>query len=977
MSKVSRDVLVGFVEEVNGYFPVMAEGIASFQPDSKDKSGLEEAHRHAHTIKGASSMLGFAGLSHIAYYVEEILDNIMVGKHKMDENTQEFLFLSLGHVEKYLNDLVDGSLEERPLVEEATLAYRRLQGLPKKGDKEAIREILGMADAVDKPAATPEPAKKPAVQEQAPIEPVLEPVDPPLQAFDMDEFAAELMEAFSEEAEDHISTTYRLLGRLKKQPDDDEAISELRRAVHTLKGAAATVGVPHIAGLSHRMEDMLDRLESGLSDAEMDLLFDSADTLTDQLEQKDTTAQLAELYARYDELLGDNGANIVEVAPVDIVDLSEYAGKDEAGPAKPAAAPRPTGDAVRVPLERIDELIRLTSEYIISRNSFEQRLGELTNVVVEFRPSLERLSRLANQFEVEYNVRHISAGGKETPFQQRFSAGQPNGENGVLPTDADENVDNIANEFDPLEFDRYNEMHILSRELLETTSDIRTVHNELRTLMGDFDSLLTSQGRVASEVQDKLMHARMVPLSSVITRLHRAVRVVASKTGKEVELEVIGEELGLDKQVLEEIVDPLLHALRNAVDHGLESTEARIAAGKPEVGNIKLHAFQEGNQIVMRITDDGAGIDLEKLRAKAVSGGFASEAEAQDLSKDALYSLLFTSGFSTASAVTDISGRGVGLDVVKTAVDKLKGTVSVQSTAGVGTMFTIRLPMTLAVVRALLVDANRQTFAIPLLAVSQILRMEREAVTTIGKKPMLRVDDKLVPLVRLAELLGLPGESDSSARRLPVLVLSVGNKQIALVVDNLSEGRDIVIKTLGNHLRKVRAVSGATLMGDGGVVLILDPAQLLIDEDEFQARTWNMGTGKVAAKRTQLTIMVVDDSLSVRRVVSNLVKNAGWIPVQARDGLEALEYIQGAAQLPDAILLDVEMPRMNGYELTSTLKAQPEYKDVPIIMLTSRSSDKHRRKAFEVGVSEYLIKPYEEETLLSAVRKLTQERVAG
>jgi chemosensory pili system protein ChpA (sensor histidine kinase/response regulator) len=608
-------------------------------------------------------------------------------------------------------------------------------------------------------------------------------------------------------------------------------------------------------------------------------------------------------------------------------------------------------------------------------------MTDLVHVVEEQQFSAGRLRRISLNLETQYEASTLSGGrlspvviGESFPLDQADDAGRfRTGPSPTMTRWPRSGQTLNTHGFDELEFDRYTEFHLLSRELAETTSDIRTVGNELGTLIGDFDSVLNRQRRLSSEIQDKLMRMRMVPLVTLATRLHRAVRVVARQQGKLVDLVLEGEDIELDKTVLEEMADPLLHLLRNAVDHGIEPPALRRVIGKPERGQIRLRAYHEGNQVVIQISDDGAGLEPQILRSTAIRGGYVSEADAPHLSDEELTSLIFVPGFSTASEVSEVSGRGVGLDIVRSQVHKLKGTVTPNSAPGRGMAFTIRLPMTLAVTRALLVSAHNETFAIPLSAVTQILRLEREEIERVGQEPVVRVGGQVYPMLHLGQVLNLKQPADETVQRQPVLIVNAGAQKIALVVDHLVEGREIVIKTLGNHLRRIHGVTGATLMGDGSVVLILNPADLVSEPAQPETRTWAQIQPLAASARRILTVMVVDDSVSVRRVISNLIRSAGWQPVAARDGVEALEIIQQSAQQPDLILLDIEMPRMDGYELMSTLQAQEAYRDIPIVILTSRAGEKHRRKAMELGASEYVVKPYQDEVLLSIIRHLVRD----
>jgi chemosensory pili system protein ChpA (sensor histidine kinase/response regulator) len=532
--------------------------------------------------------------------------------------------------------------------------------------------------------------------------------------------------------------------------------------------------------------------------------------------------------------------------------------------------------------------------------------------------------------------------------------------------------------FDALEFDRYTELHVLSMELAESASDLSAVSAEVATSLGDFDGDLTRLGRLSSDLQNRLMRLRMVPLSQLSSRLHRAVRATAEQEGKLVELAVEGETVELDKTVLEALADPLLHLLRNAVAHGIEPAALRRAVGKSERGRIHVQASQEGTQVTVRVSDDGVGMDAQALGAAAVASGHLAAAEAAALSYDQAIELAFLPGLSTAGALSEVSGRGVGLDVVRAGAQRANGTVSVRSTPGHGTTFAIRLPMTLSVARVLMVRAGGESFAVPLSAVAQILRVERTAIERIDGSPVLSLDGRSYPYLHLGDRLRLTPGAEASSPQMPVLILALGDRRAALAVDQVGQAREVVAKSLGPLLRRVSGISGATLTGDGEVVLIVNPGELVGEEgDESSAvAAWPAGAPSASAgaeASRALQVLVVDDSLSVRRVLANLLRGVGWNPVPARDGLEALELLEGADQAPDAILLDIEMPRMDGYELTARLRGMPEFAAVPIVILTSRAGEKHRRRAFELGATDYLVKPYEDATLVATVRRVTRK----
>jgi chemosensory pili system protein ChpA (sensor histidine kinase/response regulator) len=958
---VDEQVLQGFIDEAKSYLPSVRDGIQAFQSNPEALELLEEAYRYMHTIKGASSMVGLNGLSQSADSMEQILDELLAGHLVMSDEGLELLLEAVSVVEKYLDSALSDDFDVQALqVEINSLCI---------GAQEHCQVRSG---------ASKEEDQSPGVLDLQGMSGEIQP-EPLLDESQLDDISPELMQVFSMEAEDHLRNISMKLEALKDRPEDKEMLQEIRRTVHTLKGAAGAVGFHSVSELAHRMEDLLDQIYDGwlMIDAPvLDLLFDSSDALEDisRGEPLDQTMRthLKDLYIEYDSLVipkSETGelealAEITSEPPVlnDPSSPTTSGGNGKTQPAEESQtkAAQSRGEVMRVPLSRLDDLVRMVSELVINRTAFEQRMADFKREVEELQLSSDRLRKISTKLDTDFEVSALGgrlsfrANDGEAKFAYPFEPTNPHG-------------------FDELEFDQYTEFHLLSRELIEATSDIRTVGHHLTTLIGDFEGMLNRQGRLSSDIQDRLMHTRMVPLGTLSTRLRRAVRVIAREQSKSINLFFTGENIELDKSVLDDIADPLLHLMRNAIDHGIESQARRQALEKPEQGTIKLQAHYEGNQIVIRISDDGAGMDPATLRSAAVKGGFASESEAAHLSDEELFEKVFLPGFTTATEISEVSGRGVGLDIVKTTVQKLKGSIRVESKPGEGATFTIRLPMTMAVMQALLVRAHKETFALPLDVVTNILRIDPSEIEEIGESPVLKVEDHLYPLIWLGEALNLSQPVEEIEGRAPVLIMQIGDQSVGLLVDELVGGREIVIKSLGSHLRHVHGIAGATLMGDGSVVLILNPGELLYDPPQGGRR----GQAKPPTARDRqpdrYTIMVVDDSLSVRRVVSNLIKSAGWQPVVAKDGLEALEMLQQMPRDPDLILVDIEMPRMDGYELMSTLKAGEEYHEIPLVVLTSRAGAKHRRKAMSIGAVDYIVKPYQDEVMLATLEKRIEE----
>lgn len=965
---VDPAILAAFHAEARGYLPKILEGLASLSRDPRDVEARDEVHRLVHTIKGASSMLGLQALSHVAYFMEEALEDVPSGRLALDERVVGLFQATVQHIESYLDDALAGGGREREILAAVVRAYRRLRNQPESGDAAAVTALLG-PEAAPRPAAA---AHRPGASR---------PVETP-------EPSADLLDAFQAEAEEHLATLGRLLPELERRPDDAAVGQDVRRIVHTLKGAAAMVGLPTASRLAHRMEDVLDRMHEGAvaSSSEISsLLYRSVDLLEDLVRGVADDASLTQAFGRYAALLGDDEAEagsataeLSDLGEEGVLDLAALVHRTVAPAASAEVSPRSPArpsSFVRVPIDRLDELVKLVSELVISRSTFEQHFRAYGRQVEELAPSVGRLRRVASRLEREYEVVSLAGRTLSAPSRAAFA------ETPAVFAYAGGPAPRESHGFDDLELDRYTEFHLLSRELTETSADIGAVASQFRDGIGDFEAYRARLGRLTGEIQDRLMRLRMVPLATLASRLHRAVRVTATQQGKEAELALLGGDVALDKTVLEEMADPFLHLLRNAVDHGVEPPAVRQALGKPAAGRIRVVAAYEGSQVALAVSDDGAGLVPERLREGAVRGGFATEEEAARMTAEELHTLVFRPGFSTAREVSEVSGRGVGMDVVRATVERMKGTISVASTPGRGATFTIRLPLTLAISRVLLVRAAGELFAMPLASVTQILRVEREELARLGEARVLAVEGAVFPVVRLADILELRAAAEEAPRRLPLLIVQAGSRRVALVVERIVEARDVVVKSLGSPLRKVRGISGATLLGDGSVVLILDPLELVGEAPKAEAQAEpaaaSAASPRAAAERRALTVLVVDDSLSVRHVLANSVRSVGWNPVTAKDGVDALEVLQRLPALPDVVLLDIEMPRMDGYELLSTLRGQPATRDLPVVMITSRASEKHRLKAIELGVNGYLVKPYQQEELLATIRRLVERRGAS
>jgi chemosensory pili system protein ChpA (sensor histidine kinase/response regulator) len=600
---------------------------------------------------------------------------------------------------------------------------------------------------------------------------------------------------------------------------------------------------------------------------------------------------------------------------------------------------RVRGEQVRVQAELLDNLVGYSGEINIYRARLEQQIGVYRFNLAELLQTINRVRDQLRQFEIETETQILHRLERETE---------------------DHNLD-----FDPLEMDRYSNLQQLSRSLVETISDLHSVQELLDNTTRETESLLLQQSRVSTDLQEGLMRARMIPFAGLAPRLRRIVRQAAGELGKTVELTLDGAEGEMDRNVIERIIAPLEHMLRNAVDHGIEQPEERRAAGKPEAGAIRIAFYREGPEIVLQIADDGRGINHDVIRKRAIERGLI--AEDVQLSDSEVMQFVLQTGFSTADKVTQISGRGVGMDVVNSEVKQLGGSLLIDSIPGRGSIFTIRLPYTLASNQALLVRAGEDTFCIPLGTIEGVVRVDAAYLGECYQSPEAgyRYAGNLYQLHHLGTLLKRGSmDLEGAQGRIPVLLIRIGEKRLALQVEALIGNREIVIKPLGAQLSGVHGVSGATILGDGRVILILDMAAV----GRMAVRPQIPAGTTVSNANERLLIMVVDDSITVRKVTTRLLERYGFDVVTAKDGVDAMSLLQD--RIPDVMLLDIEMPRMDGFELARHIRNDERLRHIPITMITSRTGDKHRERAMQLGVNHYLGKPFQEHELLKTIHSL-------
>ncbi len=727
-----------------------------------------------------------------------------------------------------------------------------------------------------------------------------------------DDVDAQLLPLFLEEAVELVPQAGELLRTWRNEPAKMEHATALQRALHTLKGSARMAGVMSVGELTHNMEA---RVESGAA-----------------LER--ASAQLLdELDAAFDRL----GMLLegLQKAPAPQTEAAR------SGAAPPKRAP--SRGMLRVRSEVLEKLVNEAGEVAITRSRIEVEMRVLKNALADLTENVLRLRGQLREIEIH----------AESQMQAR-----------------EREAEASAREFDPLEFDRFTRFQELTRMMAESVNDVSTVQQSLTRMVDDTDAALSAQARLNRELQQDLMRVRMVPFGTLAERLHRLVRQTAKELGKRASLELRGGSVELDRSVLERITGPLEHLVRNALTHGIEPVAERVAAGKAEAGEIRLDVRQEGNEIVLSLTDDGAGLDLAKIREKALQRGLIDAAE--QISEQRLAELIFVPGFSTVEQVTEIAGRGVGMDVVKDEVGGLGGRIELESAPRRGTRLTVRLPLTTAVTQAVLVKSGARTCALPAVMIEQVQQLRLEQLDQIRAAGYVEWAGRHYPFATMHQLLGeAPAVQGEAGRRYsPVLLLRSGAEAAAVLVEEMIGNQEVVVKDLGPQLARVPGVAGVTVLGSGEIVLILNPVALVLRPRPQQAHVTTQVPAPAAAR---LKVMVVDDSLTVRKITGRLLEREGYQVLTAKDGVEALEQL--SETVPDVMLVDIEMPRMDGFDLTRNVRADPRLKSVPIIMITSRTADKHRAYAQEVGANAFLGKPYQEEQLLGHIASFVGRRL--
>ena len=991
-----------FTTEAQGNLANIRQQIAACREAGGACFVSDTLYRSVHTLQGNARSLGLEVMSEPCAEIEKLLhalksENIPLTERYLDLATR--FEIAVSDLVERMNSGANSSGDLRRRFADLSRDLRA-ESTHLVQTNSAVETVAPTAEyvpeiEVETPPETPSPdeplEKEPTAEEPAFVpEPVpraesVTPAPPPAPAV-AEQIDPELLEIFQEEATDILGTIEEALARWRGRPDDMALVQDLKRSLHTLKGGARMAGAMTMGDLSHNTETLLKHIEDGQVSANgelFDLLDETHDLLVTMLDHAQSGRPVPDAHGLNARLLalssGQPESEVPDVAtPAPLFSVPREMPVDEpvtlpvAEPAPTAVsaieAPAPALTAaeieerrelqeaeekqwpekmerrgqVRVNTSLLNELVNYAGEVSISRSRMEQQiysvrdnLSELSRNITRFREQIRELE-IQSESQILYRMEHEAV------------------------------AEGRGADFDPLEFDRFSRMQQLSRSLTESLHDLGTIQNNLGNFVGEAESVLQQQARINTDLQEGLMRTRMVSFSTQAARLRHIVRQTSRELGKRVELNLENPEVEVDRNVLERMIGPFEHMIRNSIDHGIESEAVRRAKGKPPHGRINIATSQEGTEVIIRFSDDGMGLNIEAIRTKAIERGLMSPDA--NLTEEELIQFILMSGFSTAEKVTHVSGRGVGMDVVHSEVKQLGGSMSVDTERGVGTTFIVRLPLTLSITQALMAYVGDQLFALPLGSVVNIIEFPIEKIDSlaVGSNPLLSHNEQVYPYMHLGQRLGIPS-TPRNGKKVPILIARTGTREVAIQVDGLGGTREVVIKSIGPQLSALKGLAGATILGDGRVVLILDIPGLWFREDViyFEHRP----EGKVAQEvRARPVVMVVDDSLTVRKITSKHLQKRGIDVLVAKDGIDAVEQLRD--HVPDVMLVDIEMPRMDGYELTMRVRSDENLKHIPIIMITSRAGTKHRQKAFELGVDMYMSKPYQEDELYKNIDTL-------
>ena len=772
----------------------------------------------------------------------------------------------------------------------------------------------------------------------------------------------EIMEDFLIEAFELIEQIDHDLVELEANPEDLELLNRIFRVAHTVKGSSSFLNFDVLTELTHHMEDVLNKARKGelkITPDIMDVVLESVDMMKGLLES-----------------IRDNGSDAA--AGIDIknicVRLTQISEGEapSAAPEAPAAAPELVKEPE--PVAPAEEAAPEVSDAELSKLSDSEVEAEIERLL-KVRKAEDQARRASKGIapkspeEIAPATSAASAPApKPAPSRERDADKKVPAASSNSAVAQEQTIRVEVKRLDHL-MNLIGELVLGKNRLLKIYDDVEERY-EGEKFLEELNQVVSSLSLVTTDIQLAVMKTRMLPIAKVFNKFPRMIRDLSRELGKQIDLEISGEETELDKSIVEEIGDPLVHIIRNSCDHGIEDPETRKAMGKPEKGLVQLKAYNEGNHIVVEIVDDGKGLDADMLKAKSIEKGIITEREADAMSEKEAFGLIFKPGFSTAAKVTNVSGRGVGMDVVKTNIEKLNGIIDIESEVGKGTVMKLKIPLTLAIIQSLLVGTQEEFYAIPLASVLETVRVPIDDIYTIDGKNVLRLRDEVLSLVRLSDVFGVNKVFDGGDQTY-VVIIGVAEAKLGIIVDTLVGQEEIVIKSMGDYLQNIPGIAGATIRGDGRVTLIIDVGAMMemAKDIKVNIRAEMEDSTKAKEKPSDYKVLIVDDSKMDRTIMQKSLEPIGVTIIEATNGVEALNIIKSGEHAFDAVLIDIEMPRMDGYTLAGEIRKYSKYRTLPLIAVTSRTSKTDRLRGVEVGMTEYITKPYSSEYLENVVRK--------
>lgn len=948
-----------FLEEVSELLQILETGLLTIQEDC-NPAKIHDLMRAAHSLKGGAATVGLNSIETIAHRLETIFKALYV-ETQIDTELETLLLEAYDCLRSPLEQLITtGSFDSETALVMAESTLTRIETRLGDALQETDHYLPSSSDlGVDLVESLFE------VDVTQGIEHLTEIVAHP-QDYDLVtelRSQAEVFQAFAEMLNlpgfGEIAT--ETIAALDASPEAANTIANLAledflaAREQVLAGDRTCGGNPSSALLAFSQEPQLKVVE--------DTVEDTVSTVT----------SLAIIEPEKPEIVADTNSSSLVLVPSNYslipfetpAETPEKETTEKETIDRPSSLPKPsTNLKIRVDSQRLEKINNFVGELVINRNSQILQQEQLTTILNKLQNRLEKFQRLTPQFQ-------------ESSERISLVAPNHNSQTNIIS----------SGDFDTLEMDRYGQVYSLTQELVEETMQFEEAIEDLVLLKRQSDDTIKQQQKTLSQLRTELMWARMLPLKQVIASFPRALRDLSVKHQKPVKLNMSGAEVLIDKGILAKLHDPLLHLIRNAFDHGIETPEVRFQQGKPEVGQIDIDAYHQGNQTLIEIKDDGRGLDLEKIARKAIERGWISVTQLAAINQEELLDLIFETGFSTAEQISELSGRGVGLDVVRSQLEEIKGKVTVKSTPGKGTTFTLSLPLTQTIASMLVCRVDSSAIAIPAANVREVILPKAEQITLSGNQRMLSWREQLLPVYRLGDLLeyryptligsrnqALKNISSSQKETLPLLVISQGKQDFILEIEGLSKEQELVIKPLTGKMRTPNYIYGCAVLGDGGLIPAIAPTALLayVREQNSSDQTHQDDSTTLAASEDQTfvpTALAIDDSAMMRRILTHTLEKIGYRVLTAKDGWEALEILNQSPQV-QLIISDLEMPKLNGLELLHRLRQNSQLAQIPVVLLTSRSSAKHRTLAMTLGANAYLTKPYIEQEFLAELRKI-------